>query len=268
MSHGLVALHSAADVHRSCELCVSASLTSLVKGCRRFPSTPVLKLNLRLLKHPHDRWQVNTKISLFFFWSDLCLDSLPITLWSDLLWTLPTLWIRYSAAALFTSPSFQTNFPLKTIQPQSPPLPGIYLSPHKLFSILHRLTAIPLRLQIQGLGTRCMLICVGVTRWNSPHPLPQSGHRFSGAIPRGRCFVALFSRLSWSGKSSRSSSIRIWSCWATATTACRTEQQIIAPWKAPLLWSQRGMRSRSIRWGAFRSIQWFDETEMFVFFIV
>lgn len=71
VSHGLVALHSAADVHRSCELCVSASLTSLVKGCRRFPSTSVLKLSLRLLKHPRDRWQVNMKISLSFFlvWS-------------------------------------------------------------------------------------------------------------------------------------------------------------------------------------------------------
>lgn len=40
-------------------------------------------------------------------------------------------------------------------------LPRIYLSfPHKLFSILHRLTAIPLRLRMRDLGAPCMLMSV------------------------------------------------------------------------------------------------------------
>lgn len=238
-SHGL-----AADMHHSCDFCMSASLTSVVKGCPCVLFTSVLKLSRSLLKHLHDRWQVNAKIQpiFFFFRPDLCFDSLPITHYSDLLWTLWTLWIRYSAAALFTSPSFQTNFPLKTIQPQSLPLPGIYLSPHKLFSILHRLTAIPLRLQIQGLGTHCMLICIGVTRWDTP---PCKTPIASAELSREADVLSRFSAdcQHVGDQTPRPpSGSKAVAAWATATTACRTEQQIIAPWKAPLLWSQHGVR--------------------------
>lgn len=49
-------------------------------------------------------------------------------------------------------------------------------------------------------------------RSHKVRPPPQNAHCFSGVIPRGRCFVALFSRLSTRGRSNRSSSIRIYSC--------------------------------------------------------
>lgn len=70
-------------------------------------------------------------------------------------------WERYSVIALFNSPKFPDK--LRGNNQSAPEsavvlLPGIYLSSYKLFSILHRLTAIPLRLWIQDLGTPCMLI--------------------------------------------------------------------------------------------------------------
>lgn len=96
--------------------------------------------------------------------------------------------VRYSAIALFNSPKFPDQLHVNN---QSAPesgvvlLPGIYLSSHKLFSILHRLTAIPLRLRIQDLGTPWMLI------WpdSQGERQSQNGPGFSRVAVRGRSFV-------------------------------------------------------------------------------
>lgn len=98
--------------------------------------------------------------------------------------------VRYAAIALFNSPKFPNQLQSNN---QSAPessvvlLPGIYLSSHKLFSILHRLTAIPLRLRIQDLGTPCMLI------WQDSQGErhSQNDHSFSRVILRGRSFVTI-----------------------------------------------------------------------------
>lgn len=90
----------------------------------------------------------------------LCLHAL---IWPLYALTIPILilGVRYSVIGLFNSPKFPDQL---RVNNQSAPesdvvlLPGIYLSSHKLFSILHRLTAIRLRLRIQDLGTPCMLI--------------------------------------------------------------------------------------------------------------
>lgn len=93
--------------------------------------------------------------------------------------------VRYSAIALFNSPKFPDKLCVNNqsaLECGVVLLPGIYLSSHKLFSILHRLTAIPLRLWIQDLGTPCMLIWPG----SQGEKQSQNDQGFSRVILRDR----------------------------------------------------------------------------------